>query len=255
MHDNLGAGIYMGNNNNSSVTDSVIVRYNTIRNDYVINPTLYQRANGKYGTLDTTGRWAECVINHIQDLTFDQNEIWSLTDTVNAFEYSQGKLIFTNNKYFTKHNDPCNAWFIDGPRGRVYNSFNQYVHTMGLDSTSFLGNIAYNPNGCGITAAMKPALTTTSPATLKLSPESVRIFPDPVEHKLTVTLTAGAAGSVRLEIYDMSGRLLLKQEAVLAQGVNVLGWEDLKQAGILSGTYILRIAGAAGSITHKLLVR
>jgi len=257
---NLGPGMYLGSNNATSTCNNVVVKYNTDSINYTINPTLYQRANGRYGTLDTNSRWVEIVMNRIQNLTFDENEVWSSSNNVLAFAYSQSNLSFTYNDYYTKDNNPCMAYFArdtvgNGFTNKVDTTFNQYAKETGLDTTSYLGGVAYNRHGCGTTgASSRAAVLTSGVASLNAADKNIQVFPDPVVNKLSVYITQETTGKVRLELWDLSGKPVLRKEAVAGPGTTELGWDDVRQSGIASGIYILRVTGPAVSYTRKIVV-
>lgn len=257
---NLGPGMYLGSNNPTSTCSNVVVKYNTDSNNFTINPTLYQRAQGRYGTLDPSGRWAEIVMNRIQNLTFDENDVTSLSNTVLAFVFSQSNLTFTYNEYHTKDNNPCAAYFArdlngDGTAETVDTTFHQYARETGLDTTSHLGGVAYNRHGCGTTgASLTPAVLSAGALALNTADKNIRVFPDPVVNKLSVYVTQDVAGKVRLELWDLGGRQVLRKETAAPQGTTELGWNDIKQAGVVPGVYILRVTGVSQSVTRKVVV-
>jgi hypothetical protein len=257
---NLGPAMYLGSNNPTSTCSNVVVKYNTDSIDFTINPTLYARANGKYGTLTTAGQYVEVVMNRIQHLTFDENEVYSSTDSVLAFAFSQSNLTFTYNDYFTKHNNPCAAYFFRDTVGNGFSTkrdstFNQYGQETKLDTTSYLGGVAYNRHGCGT----KPSAAISVPenglaGTFNATTNTISVFPDPVVGKLAIYITQRVAGPASIELWDMSGKLLIKQQTQLSAGVNQLGWEDIKRAGVLPGVYILHIVSPGQNATRKLVV-
>jgi hypothetical protein len=258
--NNLGPGIYLGSNNLTAICNNVLVKYNTISNDYTINPTLYARANGRYGTLDSAGQGVEIYMQRIQHLTFDENDVYSSSDNVLAFAYSQSNLIFTYNDYYTKHNNPCKAYFYrdtvgNGDPAKKDTTFNQYGFETHLDTTSYLGGVAYNNRGCGIhITALIAGAGNGLGATLDNTGNSLSVFPDPVVNRLSVYITQQTAGPVRLELWDMSGRLLLKKEGQLSPGTTQLGWDNIKQGGVTTGTYILNVISANQQTTRKIIV-
>jgi hypothetical protein len=253
--------MYLGSNNPTSTCSNVTVKFNTDSNDFTINPMLYQRAQGRYGTLDPAGRWVGIVMNRIQNLTFDENEVTSLSNNVLAFVFAQSNLHFTYNEYYTKDNNPCAAYFArdlngDGTAETVDTTFHQYARETGLDTTSTLGGVAYNRHGCGTTGAglVPAAVSTTALALDDTADNNVRVFPDPVVNKLSVYVTQHAAGKVRLELWDLGGRPVLRKETAAPQGTTEVGWNDVKQAGIVPGVYILRVTGISQSIIRKIVV-
>ncbi|MBN9384792.1 MAG: hypothetical protein J0H74_28820 [Chitinophagaceae bacterium] len=51
------------------------------------------------------------------------------------------------------------------------------------------------------------------------------------------------AGKVRLELWDLGGRPVLREETAASQGTTELGWSDIKQTGVVPGVYILWATG------------
>ncbi|HVU58721.1 MAG TPA: T9SS type A sorting domain-containing protein [Puia sp.] len=257
---NLGPGMYLGSNNPTSTCSNVVVKYNADSNNYTINPTLYQRANGHYGTLTPSGRWAEIIMQRIQNLTFDENEVWSLSNTMLAFTFAQSNLHFTYNEYYTQDNNPCTAYFPrdtdgNGSTETIDTTFNQYAKETGLDTTSYLGGVAYNRHGCGTTgASARTAALTSSVASMDAADKNIRVFPDPVVNRLSVYVTLETTGKVRLELWDLSGKPVLRKDAVAGPGTTELGWDDIRRGNIASGVYILRVTGASVNYTRKIVV-
>jgi hypothetical protein len=179
-----------------------------------------------------------------------------------TFAFSQSTLKFTYNDYYTKDNNPCKAYFYrdtvgngDGSSFKRDTTFNQYGFETKLDTTSYLGGTAYNRHGCGITAsAYVPELSIGQGGIPGSDSNSLTVFPDPVVSRLSVYITQQTGGPVRLELWDMSGRLLLWQEGNLSPGTNELGWENIKQGGIVPGVYILHIVTHNQQSTRKIVV-
>jgi hypothetical protein len=238
----------------------VTVKYNSDSNNYTINPTLRKRANYTYGIVDSSGRWAEIVMQRIANLTFDENEIWSLSDNVLAFTFVQSALTFTYNDYYTQHNNACKAYFSldtdgNGSTETVDTTFHEYARTTGLDTTSTLGGTAYNRHGCGTTGqATQPQILSATITTPQAGDPNIRVYPDPVVSVLSVEITTQKAGPAILELYDLAGRLLLKKEGFAAEGTSRIAWDDVKSLGIKPGVYILRITGPMQNQTKKILV-
>jgi hypothetical protein len=82
----------------------------------------------------------------------------------------------------------------------------------------------------------------------------VRVFPDPVVNKLSVYVTQGVAGKVRLELWDMGGRPVLKKEVMAAGGTTDQGWDDVRQGGVVPGVYVLRVVSGGGTVMRKVVV-
>jgi len=258
---NLGPGMYLGSNNSTSTCTNVLVKYNTDSINWTINPTLYARANGRYGTADTSGQAAEIVMQRIQNLTFDENDVYSSSDNVLIFSFVQSGAVFTYNDYYTKHNNPCKAYFLrdtvgNGLAFKSDTTFNQYGQEMGLDTTSSLGGVAYNRHGCGThSTALVPAGVAGSGLRLAEHPVRLYEYPNPVEHGLYVHIQGVAGGPASLELFDLSGRMVVRQDLVLSAGTNDIGWPDLKQRGVSTGLYVLQLITETGRTTVKVVVK
>jgi hypothetical protein len=257
---NLESGIYLGSTNLSSIVDTVVVKYNTFTNDYTIDPTLYNRANGRYGVLDSSAMGPEIVMNRIRHLTFDENDIYSASDNVLEFAYSQSNLVFTYNDYYTRHNNPCKAWFLrdtvgNGLAFKTDTTFNQYASETLLDTTSYLGGVAYDRHGCGThsSAAARTALTGLA-ASMGQGADSLYEYPNPVTNGLFVRINSLTGGPVNVELLDMSGKVLLRQDRQLIAGINELGWSDVKRHGLAQGLYLVRVITPVGKAIVKVIV-
>lgn len=258
---NLGPGMYLGSNNPTSTCNNVTVKYNTDSDNYTINPTLYARANGRYGTLDSSGQGAEIMMQRIQHLTFDENDVHSSSNNVLAFAYSQSSLIFTYNNYYTRDNNPCKAYFLRDTVGSGISfkrdtTFNQYGSETQLDTTSFLGGVAYDRHGCGTHTSSVTGATSTGLG-LRFAGDSVGLYeyPNPVTHGLFVHIQAPAAGAASLELIDLSGRILLRKDVQLAAGSNDIGWSDVRQQRLTPGLYIVQLMTATARNTFKVMVQ
>ena len=258
---NLGPGMYLGSNNPTSTCNNVTVKYNTDSNNYTINPTLYARANGRYGTPDSAHQGPEIMMQRIQNLTFDENDVYSSSNNVLEFAYSQSNLIFTYNDYYTRDNNPCKAWFLrdtvgSGTSFRKDTTFNQYGSETHLDTTSYLGGVAYNRHGCGThTSAVTAVAATGLGARFAGDSAGLYEYPNPVTNGLFVHIPAATAGPASLELIDLTGRLLLRKDVQLAAGVNDIGWSDIRQQRLTSGLYIVQLVTATGRTTFKVMVQ
>jgi hypothetical protein len=77
-------------------------------------------------------------------------------------------------------------------------------------------------------------------------------LPNPAVTTARMTLTLARAGDVRVEIFDAVGRLVATLHAgALPQGDHVL---ELDAAGLVPGVYMVRAAGSAGAVTHRVAV-
>jgi hypothetical protein len=212
---------------------------------------LYRRTQGRYGILNPANRWAEIVVNRAENITFEENEITSLSDIMSAFVFGQTGLVFRYNEYFTASNDPCNVYFVrdttnDGVPDVFYNTFHMYAKKMNIDKTSTLGGVAYNASGCGT------ALLAAAPKEETLQVSS---FPNPVTDRLAVRIQQSKAGPVQVSLYDLSGRLVMTQTKQLPAGVQFLGWNNIKQQQLIPGVYLLHVKSNDKKEVLKVLVK
>lgn len=254
LHNNLGAGIFIGSNNPTSWVDSTVVKWNTIQHNYFISPALRRKANFMYGIDSASQRWAEIILNRARYITFEENEVNIDSDIMTAFLFAQSNLIFRNNIYHTLHNNPCNVLFIkdttttnngggDGIGDVYYSTFHQYVSNTCLDVTSTLGDSAYNPAGCGSTFACGSLARGAAPALVPekttLKSTAVSVYPNPAMETVTVQLQQLVKCPVRLELWNSSGSLVRRQDlSILQPGIHRV---TLNKGNIQPGTYFLRV--------------
>ena len=251
LYHNLGSGIYIGSNNSSSKVTNSVIKWNTIQNNYHIDSALYLRTQGRYGILDPANRWAEIVVNRAENITFEENEITSLSDIMSAFVFGQTGLVFRYNEYFTASNDPCNVYFVrdttnDGVPDVFYNTFHMYAKKMNIDKTSTLGGVAYNSSGCGTALLAAPPKEETL---------EVSSFPNPVTDRLGIRIVQSKTGTVQASLFDLSGRLVMTQTKQLPAGVQFLEWNNLKQQQLIPGVYLLHVKSNDKKEVLKVLVR
>ena len=80
-------------------------------------------------------------------------------------------------------------------------------------------------------------------------------YPNPVIHPLWVRFQTPTAGPASLQLLDISGRVLLRQDVELVAGINQIGWSDVKgQQALASGLYIVQLITTTGRTTIKVLV-
>lgn len=258
LYNNLGAGIYIGSNNPSSRVENSVIKWNTIEHNYHIDTVLYRRTQGMYGTLSPAGRWAEIVVNRAQGITFKENEVTSSSDIMTAFVFGQTGLTFQDNEYHTLSNNPCNVYFVkdttnDGIPDVFYSSFHRYAQATGLDHTSTLAGVAYDVNGCG---TVHGAERTTTLELEKIPAKNlVSTFPNPATDRLTVRIQQEKAGAVQLQLWDISGKLVLSQQRQLPAGTQFMGWSNLKQQRVAPGVYLLQVNAFGKKEVIKVMIR
>jgi hypothetical protein len=199
-------------------------------------------------------------MQRIQNLTVTENDVYSSSDNVLEFAFSQSGPAFTYNDYYTKDNNPCKAYFYrdtvgNGTSFKKDTTFNQYAHETGLDTTSYLGGIAYNRSGCGVSGASVVGQAEAGVASPFADSTSLDEYPNPVRHPLWVRFQASTAGAANLQLLDMSGRVLLRQDVELVTGINQIGWSDVKQQALASGIYIVQLITTTGRTSIKVFVQ
>ncbi len=201
-------------------------------------------------------------MQRIQNLTVDENDVYSTSDNVLEFAFSQSGPVFTYNDYYTRDNNPCKAYFLrdtvgNGLTFKRDTTFNQYGSETGLDTTSYLGGVAYNRHGCGThTTSMDSVAASGFGARFTDDSTSLYEYPNPVTSGLYVHIQSPAGGPASLELFDVSGRMLLRQDVQLSVGANDIGWSDVKQQGMAAGVYILQLVTLKGrGTTVKVIVQ
>ncbi|MFK7845531.1 MAG: CotH kinase family protein [Rhodothermales bacterium] len=84
--------------------------------------------------------------------------------------------------------------------------------------------------------------------------ELSNVYPNPIENEGSISLTIGRQQTVRIEIYDLTGRLvLLPFEDVVQVGTpRVITFSS---AGLASGAYLVRAVGTDAVTSRKFIVR
>ena len=249
FRDNLSAGLYYGSTNATSWVQNCTVKNNTIKNNYVLDSVLRAKANNQYGITDSSQRYTEVNFYRLRNSMFKQNTIESLSNIVLGLYLTQTTDTLWYNTYYVISGDACQATFVqdknnDGvialPADSIYFSFHQYAKKTGYDQNSSCEGQSYNPNGCGTTALM--ALRLPPPETVA-DENKVEIisYPNPVVNDLFVKLSLQNSGTVRMQMFDLSGRAVLQQQEQLSQGTHQLTVRGIKQKGLASGVYLLKL--------------
>ena len=80
---------------------------------------------------------------------------------------------------------------------------------------------------------------------------SLHVFPNPFHSAFTISLYADAKQNVQVELFDISGRTVLKQERKLMPSNNVFSIDELST--IEPGIYLLKITSTDSVITEKII--
>ena len=260
FRDNLGAGMYYGSTNSTSMVQNCVAKWNTIKNNYILDSALRAKANNQYGITNASQRYTELNVNRLQNSTFEENTIESLSNIVLGFYHTQSGLTFRYNEYYVISEDACQAIFVrdndnDGsialPADNIYTTFHQYAQQTGYDQNSTCEGLNYSATGCGTSAR----IMVTTPAFQQEALYKIAVTPNPVVNSTTVWVGMQEAGIVRLELFDISGRLLLSKQQQLLAGNHKLPLEIVNQSGVTGGVYLLQVTTPFEKKTIKLLVK
>ncbi len=260
FRENLTAGVYYGSTNHTSWVEHCTFKNNTIQDNYVLDAELRAKANNQYGITDASQRYTEVNFYRIRNSMFKQNTIESMSDIVLGFYLTQSTDTLWYNTYYVISENACNATFVqdmnnDGsiagpPTDSIYVGFHKYSLRTGYDRNSECEGEEYNPSGCGGSARPAPiAITQTN----TISP--IVVYPNPATENISVQLGIKNAGKVNITIADMSGRLLYNKQQVYAAGKHTISIASLKQKGIIAGTYLLKVTTAEETKLSKLIVQ
>ena len=79
----------------------------------------------------------------------------------------------------------------------------------------------------------------------------VKVYPNPLNNLLNVSYTLPISGKVLLEIYDYTGKLLIRKDmGSLNKGNHI---DQLNTTKLSSGIYVLTIKGEQSSISKKII--
>jgi hypothetical protein len=113
------------------------------------------------------------------------------------------------------------------------------------------GVLAGGDGGLLVLAPQVGAATAVPPAA---APAALRLEPNPFNPRLTIRLAAPGAGPLTCQIFDARGRRVWKCDASRSTaGDFVAAWDgrDATGAAAPTGTYLVRVTTAAGSLSGK----
>ncbi|MDD2344539.1 MAG: M4 family metallopeptidase [Bacteroidales bacterium] len=84
------------------------------------------------------------------------------------------------------------------------------------------------------------------------APKSIEIFPNPSNGNFTMLISNDKYESTTIEIFDMAGRIIYKQAAILQEGINVI---NLSASHLSNGIYFVSTNVQGKKITQKMLVK
>jgi hypothetical protein len=83
-----------------------------------------------------------------------------------------------------------------------------------------------------------------------LSIQSVSVIPNPFNTSTSVSIELANAGAVEIQLMDMNGRLISKQNYLLGDGLHTL---PVAGENLMPGMYVLKVKQAGESVTLKLV--
>ncbi len=109
----------------------------------------------------------------------------------------------------------------------------------------------------GTEIARSPAAAVELPAAALLATGLQPNRPNPFNPETEIHFTLAAAGSVRLSVFDVTGRrIAVLSDGVRGEGLHHVTWQGRDDAGraVPSGSYYVRLETAAGSDTRKVML-
>jgi len=251
--------MYYGSTNTTSMVQNCVAKWNTIKNNYILDSALRAKANNQYGITSASQRYTELNVNRLQNSTFEENTIESLSNIVLGFYHTQSGLTFRYNEYYVISGDACQATFVkdyndDGsialPGDSIFTTFHQYALRTGYDRNSTCEGVSYSATGCGTSGARSIVTTTALPEALY----NIAVTPNPVVSTIAVTVGMQKDGLVRLDLFDLSGRLVISKQQQLLAGNHKIQMESLGKSAVTNGVYLLQVTTPFEKKTLKLLI-
>ncbi len=199
-------------------------------------------------------------INHSYDIGFVNNAIlaaaslklnatlsnedvrlsWQTLNEINTAYFEVE--ISTDNQNFKKTGNSIPA---------SVNSFaaKSYLFTENISNTQHKGVLyyrikLYNANGTH---------QYSNTATVKLTGNSIKVWPNPFAEILQVSIESTQAATVEIRLNDASGRLMLSQTHKVVKGLNQLNLSQLNK--LTRGSYVLEVIGNHGETKRYKLIK
>ncbi len=257
FRENLSAGLYYGSTNRSSIVDSCVVKWNTIKDNYYIDSFLRKKANNQYGAVNQGGKYPEVQVNRIKNSVFEENTVTSESQILLGFFYTQSNLTFRYNTYYNLPESACDAWFLqdkDNTGGidipdSVYKTFHQYVKQTGYDVTSTCEGVAYNPAGCGTTtiARLLPG------GEIFNRTNSASVYPNPMKDQVTIQFKTTEGEIVSIRLVNSAGQTVYNSQKKYPRGIQIIGLNN-RSFNMPAGIYHIQISSATMNETVKVVV-
>lgn len=152
--------------------------------------------------------------------------------------------------------DVLKQWHWQDPPSNYEIARNDYVESVQgnrnpfVDSVNWVCHIDFSDLTL-VEPTEIPCLTTPN-SIHEIAFGSVGIYPNPTEGLLTLQLDMVQSQMINAEVRDISGRTMLSNTVSAAQGVSQ---HQLDLQGLAEGIYTLRIQGASGVHTQKIILR
>ncbi len=78
------------------------------------------------------------------------------------------------------------------------------------------------------------------------------VAPNPVVEQTTLTITSKVSGDFQLNVFDASGKVVIRDEITLREGLNT---QELNMSDMALGTYILQVSNGLNSAALKIMKR
>jgi hypothetical protein len=80
---------------------------------------------------------------------------------------------------------------------------------------------------------------------------NLKVYPNPVIQQATVELVSRRNAEVTLQVFDLSGRMIISRTEMVQPGVNRL---QIDMSSLKKGTYIVRTSSGTNTQTQKVIV-
>ena len=89
---------------------------------------------------------------------------------------------------------------------------------------------------------------------LDFTSESFDVTPNPTDGPLQIKIRLLLDKNIRIDLLDMSGRIIFTQEQTGVKGINNISIDLQKKQPLASGVYYLRLTGINGTVESKKIV-
>lgn len=189
------------------------------------------------------------------------NEVWVVDLSISSAGGSQYAWDFGDGTTSTE-NYPTHLYNGPGPWQLCLNLSNgsctsSFCDSVSVDEDGFLNGLALDghgahlessPNGRsgGFTLNVVPTLPVGIHESAAFT--NLRLWPNPVEDELHISLSGLHGGMMPVAVIDQTGRVVLRRDLPLAVGANTL---HMATDNLAQGLYLLRIGSGNSVVTHR----